>query len=308
MFASHPALLKLPLSVYVSVHALVRAHMWTYAAERISPGAALRMSHVTHPQLLMALWDSDSRGRMCDDATDVRERFEFAGLMLQELRADRPGSYGLLDEVTDRSSVMPRAWRETFRTLVEGSLDNAGAVAAHLAAAERHSTGGSITYTIGLPGIGKSTWAREVWQPATGGTVLSNEGGRRRDRRAVAAAVLQQIPVLLAAGQDICIDATHLLRETRDVLVTYAVGTARTCTRFTSPRPLRCRCNDSPPAPAPRRCLPPRSGAWPPSCAGRLRTSIRPSPSSNRRRWGHGPREVPPHPASAQQPGCQLRR
>ncbi|WP_285627103.1 ATP-binding protein [Kineosporia sp. NBRC 101677] len=170
----------------------------------------------------MALWDSDSRGRICDDPAEVRERVDFAELMLHELDAARPGSFGLLDQVADQATVSPRAWRETFRALVDGSLTNAGAVAAHLAAAERHSTGGSITYTVGLPGVGKSTWAREVWAPATGGVVLSSEGGRRRDRRAAQAAVLQQIPEHLAAGRDICVDATHRLRETRDVLVTYA--------------------------------------------------------------------------------------
>jgi predicted kinase len=73
-----------------------------------------------------------------------------------------------------------------------------------------------------LPGVGKSTWARQVWALATGGTVLSSAGGRRRDRRAASAAVLQRIPELLAAGRDICVDATHLLRETRDVIITYA--------------------------------------------------------------------------------------
>ncbi|GLY19550.1 hypothetical protein Kisp01_65640 [Kineosporia sp. NBRC 101677] len=49
LFASHPVLLELPLGVYVSVHALVRAHMWTYAGERIAAGAALRLTHVTDP-------------------------------------------------------------------------------------------------------------------------------------------------------------------------------------------------------------------------------------------------------------------
>ncbi len=54
LFATHPALLDLPLGVYASVHALVRAHMWTYAGERISPGAALRLSHLSDPKLLTA--------------------------------------------------------------------------------------------------------------------------------------------------------------------------------------------------------------------------------------------------------------
>jgi predicted kinase len=213
---------RLPLGVYTGVHALVRAHMWTYAGERIGAGAALRLSHVGDPRLLMSLWDSDSRGRICDDAAQLADRVAFAGLVLEELDAVRPDSHGLLDQVADRTSADPRAWRETFRALVSGGLNDAGAVGAHLAAAERHSTGGSITYTIGLPGVGKSTWARQVWAPATGGVVLSSEGGRRRDRRAAAAAVLQQIPEQLAAGRDICLDATHLLRETRDVLTTFA--------------------------------------------------------------------------------------
>lgn len=222
LFASHPALLRLAPGSFAGVHALVRAHMWTYAAERISAGAAARMTHVVDPALLMLLWDSDSRGRICDDTADVRDRVEFARLVLQDLDAARPDSYGLLDQVTEHSTVNPRAWRETFRALVEGSLRDAGAVAAHLAASERHSTGGSITYTIGLPGLGKSTWAREIWQPATDGIVLSAEGARRRDRKAAFTQVVRQIPELLAAGRQICVDATHLPRESRDLLITAA--------------------------------------------------------------------------------------
>jgi predicted kinase len=222
LFAGHPALQHLPLGVYASVHALVRAHMWSYAGERIAAGDALRLSQVADPRLLMALWDSDTRGRICDDAAELADRIAFAGLVLEELDAARPDSYGRLDQVATRGSVGPRAWRETFRALVEGGLGDVGAVGAHLARAERHTTGSSLTYTIGLPGVGKSTWAREVWAPATGGTVLSGAGGRRRDRRAAASAVLRQIPAQLAAGRAICVDATHLTRETRDVITTYA--------------------------------------------------------------------------------------
>jgi predicted kinase len=250
LFATHAALQRLPLGVYASVHAMVRAHMWTYAGERIGAGSALRLSHLTDPRLLMALWDSDSRGRICADETEVAERVAFAGLVLEELDAVRPDSYGMLDHVSDRRSVSPRAWRETFRELLLGGLSNAGAVGAHLAAAERHGTGGSITYTIGLPGVGKSTWAREVWESATGGTVLSNDGARRRDRRATAAAILRQIPELLAAGRPICVDATHLLPETRDVLVTYAgrYGAALHAVHFRAPLSLALRRQRSRPA------------------------------------------------------------
>ena len=222
LFATHPALLRLPLGLYPSVHALVRAHMWSYAGDRISPGAALRMTQVTDPRLLTALWDSDVRGRICDDAADGADRVAYAGLVLDEYDAARPDSFGRLDHVAERSAVHPRAWRETFRALVEGGLAGDGAVSAHLAAAERHRTAGSLTYLFGLPGAGKSTWAREVWAPATGGVVLSTEGARRRDRRSAASAVRQRIPELLAAGRAVCVDATHLLRETRDGLAGHA--------------------------------------------------------------------------------------
>jgi hypothetical protein len=43
----------------------------------------------------------------------------FAALVLEDLDAARPDSHGLLDQVATGSSVNPRAWRETFRALVE---------------------------------------------------------------------------------------------------------------------------------------------------------------------------------------------
>lgn len=269
LFATHPALLDLPLGAGPAVHALVRAHMWTYAGDRISPGAALRLSHLTDPILLKALWDSDSRGRSCDDPTDMADRVAYSGLVLDECDAARPDSHGRLDQVTDRASAEPRAWRETFRALVEGSLTSAGAVSAHLAAAERHTTGGTLTYTFGLPGVGKSTWAREVWAPATGGVVLSSEGDRRRDRRAASSAVRQQIPELLAAGRAICVDATHLLRETRDMLVGFAAryGAGLHAVHFRAPLALALRRQttradaDAVPAAAIRRMA--RNLRWP---------------------------------------------
>lgn len=226
LFARHPRLASAPLGLHAAVHALVRTHMWTYAADRLREGEALLLTHDVDPRAAQALWDADTRGRICDDAEQLAERVAYAGLVLAELDADRPCSAGPLEAVTARTDADPRAWRQTFRALVDGELGSGpsavGAAAAQLAAAERSGRPGSLTYTIGLPGCGKSTWAREVWQPATGGVVLSSAGARRRDRRAATAAVLEQLPRLLAAGSDVCLDATHLVRETRDVLVTAA--------------------------------------------------------------------------------------
>ena len=218
---THPVLLEAPLGVPVAVRALVRDHMWTYAADRIPAGSALRASHAADPLLLQALWDADGRGRVCDDPDDVADRVAFARLVLDDL-VPGPDSRGLVDVVDPDAQASPRARREVFRAHADGDVVDVGAASARLAAAERHGTGGSLTYTVGLPGLGKSTWARTVWQQATGGEVLSAEGSRRRDRKAATAAVLAAIPRLLAAGAPVCVDATHLVRETRDVLVTYA--------------------------------------------------------------------------------------
>lgn len=192
-------------------------------------------------------------GRVCDDVQDVADRVAYARLVLEDFGTDRPDCFGLLELADPARVSSPRTWRETFRALVDGELADAGAVAARLAAAERHSTGGSLTYTIGLPGLGKSTWARQVWKPATDGVVLSSGGSRRRDRRTATAQVLSEIPKLLADGADICVDATHLVRETRDVLVTYAgrYGAALHAVYFHAPLALSlARQGTRPPADA----------------------------------------------------------
>ncbi|MDQ1306208.1 MAG: family ATPase [Actinomycetota bacterium] len=219
---THPVVADLPLGARAGTQALIRDHMWAYAADRLSRGAALRMTHDTDPRLLAALWDCDARGRVCDDVRDVEDRVGYARLVLDDVGAEQPDRFGVLALADPARASSPRAWREVFRAVANGEITDVGAAAAALAAAERHSMGGSLTYTIGLPGLGKSTWAREVWQPATDGVVLSAEGSRRRDRRAATSQVLSLIPTLLARGADICVDATHLVRTTRDVLVAYA--------------------------------------------------------------------------------------
>ncbi|HYY11211.1 MAG TPA: hypothetical protein VE781_09740 [Kineosporiaceae bacterium] len=118
------------------------------------------MTHATDPRLLMALWDADARGRVCSDPQDVADRVAYARLVLEELGSATPDSFGLLDVVDPSRSASPRARRETFRAHVAGEVVDAGAVGARLAASERHTTGASLTYTMGRPGAGKSTWAR----------------------------------------------------------------------------------------------------------------------------------------------------
>lgn len=223
LFGEHAALLAMPAGVYPAVHAAVRDHMWTFGIDRVSAGAMLRMTHLLDPRLLAALWVADTTGRICADAGALADQVAYAQLVLADAGADRPDSFGLLEQVTtDWNSVPPRVRRAAFRELVSGGLRDAGAAAAFLAAAGRRPVRGSVTFTIGLPGLGKSTWARTVWAPTTDGVVLSAAGARKRDRRAAAAEVVQALPKLLGAGAHVCVDATHVSRQSRDRLLAVA--------------------------------------------------------------------------------------
>lgn len=213
----------LPLGVEVAVHTLVRNHMWTYGIEKVSPGAMLRSSHLAHPALLQELWAADGAGRICNDPEDVAYRVELAGVHLEDNDAHRPDSMGVLEEAEELlGGVSARARRESFRALVEGRISGLGAAQAHLAERERRGgRGGSLTYTMGLPGIGKSTWA-QTWETETGGVALSTTGRRRRDRAAARRHQIAEASRLLKEGRDVCVDATNLRREGRDLLLAAA--------------------------------------------------------------------------------------
>ncbi|HCB05077.1 MAG TPA: hypothetical protein DEQ43_12680 [Nocardioides bacterium] len=206
LFATHPQLLSLPFGAMPLIQAQVRNHMWTYHIDRVSPGSLLRATHVTDPRLQVALWKADTRGRICDDSDQLAKNVAYAELALEEVDALRPDSFGVLERATaDLGSVPTWVRRQVFREAVTAERDqpvDQWTAAARLIDLERNPGRGSLTYTIGLPGLGKSTWARTVWHPATGGAVLSAVGTRKRDRKAASIRVIEEIPRLLAAGAD----------------------------------------------------------------------------------------------------------
>lgn len=222
LFGVDPDLRLLPLGVAAAVHAAVRDHMWTYFADQVSPGAAIRMAHLIDPQLLVALWRADTLGRICDDSDRLSDQVDYAEAVLADRGADRPDPYPHIDKVADPGGLDPRVRREALRAVVDGRITDPGAAGAYVAARERAGTGASLTYTIGLPGAGKSTWARTRWQERTDGEVLSARGARRRDRSAAAAVVREQIPAILRAGGRCLVDATHVTRQSRDRMLNEA--------------------------------------------------------------------------------------
>lgn len=218
---THPALLAMPIAFRAGVSALVRHHMWTYHADDLTPGEALRASHEADPRLLHALWLADTRGRECSDPQALAEQVAYAAEVLREHDAHRPASYGPLDHVASRADLDPYVVQSVFRDIVTGRLAGRWATEAAVVAAEKQRRPGSITYTVGLPGVGKSTWTRARAEQHDA-TLLTVTGSRRRDRRLTAIRNDQAVPGLLAEGRDVVVDATHLSRRSRDRLVGYA--------------------------------------------------------------------------------------
>lgn len=212
LFASDPALHARGPRFAAAVHALVRDHMWVWDPDQVSPGAMIRMTHLVDPEWLTAIWAADTRGRVCADAEGLAHRVDYAREVLADRGCDTPSAW---PHVADPSSLDPATARELLREIVEGRVTSPGAAAAFAASAARAGRAGSLTYTIGLPGSGKSTWAA-AWADRTGGVVLSADGRRQRDRMRAHGQLRAELPGLLRAGAHVLIDATHTDRASRD--------------------------------------------------------------------------------------------
>lgn len=212
LFQQDPTLAGLPLGLLPAVDALVRHHMWTWGIDEVGTGTLLRASHLVDPRLQALVWQADSTGRVAADLPKLLDQVEYAALLVRDRQAWEPCSWGPLAVTGDLPAGVRR---EVFRSVVAGEVTDAGHAAA-LASAGIRRRRPRLTYTFGLPGLGKSTWCEQVWQPATDGVVLSAEGGRRRDRRAAGSAVRAALPDLLGRGVPVCVDATHLTRQARD--------------------------------------------------------------------------------------------
>lgn len=221
LMQSEPLLLRLPLGVRWAVHTLVRNHMWTYGIDDISFGAMVRSAHLADPRLLQTLFAADSRGRICEDPDEVAERVRWAQLVMDD--ADITVNCYPHTAVTqvEPASLTPRVRRALLRAVVAGQVTNAGAAAAYVADRQRAAGDVTLTWMFGLPGSGKSTWARRE-ADRTGALRLAAEGRRARDRKAEHGRIRQQVPEFLHEGQDIIIDATHITRDSRDRWLTMA--------------------------------------------------------------------------------------
>lgn len=196
-----------PLGVFAAVQSLIRSHMWTYGIDSITSGRFIRASHLADPTLLKGVWDADSRGRISNDPESTRDRVEYAKLVL--------------DEAAPSADFLPITSTDArVRRLVLQELAHSGDVWKLEALKEetlRNVRPGSLTYTMGLPGVGKSTFAKR-WEEQTGGTALTARGRNKEERKKNAYLVYQEAQVLLGKGEDVLIDATHLSRKSRDPL------------------------------------------------------------------------------------------
>lgn len=215
---SWPETIALPAGVRWAVHTAVRNHMWHRSGVDIGAGSAWRSSHLLHPRLLRALWRADGEGRDCADHAALYEQAELSWLRLVELGAHDAAWPYLADLGVSPADLHPRVRRELLRACVEGRVASAGAAAAFLHARDRAGRGVRLTYTLGLPGAGKSTWARQLAAETDALLVTAPTAMRRRDRSVAHGRGRQKVRDALGAGRDVVVDATHLRRTDRDRL------------------------------------------------------------------------------------------
>lgn len=222
LYDAEPALRTRGLRERAAVAAAVRAHMWAWHPDAVSPGAAIRTSHLVDLRLLAALWASDGAGRISDDAAEIPERVEWAELTIAEhLGGATANAYPHIDQVCDPQQLEPRVRRSVLRAVVTGEVTSPGAAAAAIAAAERHRNGARIVWMCGAPGSGKSTWAAR-YADRHDAQVLTVTGARRRDRDLSRGHARARLEEIVSAGGVVVVDATHVTRESRDRLCALA--------------------------------------------------------------------------------------
>lgn len=218
LFDSRAQLRRRGIGARAQVAALVRAHMWAWHPEQVSPGAAIRLTHLGDLRQLFSLWAADGNGRIAEDQERLVEQVEWAAaLIVDHTGGATTDAYPLIDQVCDPSQLDPRVRRSVLRAVVHGQITSVGAAAAHIAAAERQTGGPTILWTSGLPGAGKSTWVRR-WADEHDAEILTVTGARRRDRDMSRGRNRHAVADAVRSGRNVVVDATHVTRESRDRL------------------------------------------------------------------------------------------
>lgn len=223
LFDTNPTLRRFDIRTKAAVRALVREHLWSYNIDKVSRGAAIRLSHLVDPRHAYALWRADVEGRICDDQARIVDGVEYSWEMLKEWGADQPEARPYQDEAAAAlgyEKVGPQLRSELLRAVVRGEVADVGA-AIGLMAERRQRGAGRLIYMIGLPGGGKSTLSGEL-AANYGWTHLSYDADRRRDRAKLRAENWRRLEEGLRAGETMLVDATHLERRQRDPLIAVA--------------------------------------------------------------------------------------
>lgn len=223
LFDTNPDLAALGRETKTAVRTLVREHLWAYQIERVSRGAAIRASHLVDPRHAYALWRADTQGRISYDQERLAETVEYAWGMMGEMGAQEPGARPYEAEVCEmlgRERLGAEVSAELLRGVVRDQINSVGQAMAY--AAEREKRGeGQLIYTVGLPGVGKTTFATK-YAEETGAVRLSQDAARRRDRAKLASENWRQLEGLLRGGKTVIVDATHIERRQRDPLIAVA--------------------------------------------------------------------------------------
>lgn len=191
------------------------------AREAQSRGALVGAALLARPDWIAALWRAEEASRGMPGAAEERvgALSEACGLGGGPEELARALLGGALVRAT--SPMLRRRGLRALTRGVVGAGDPTGALGAALARCQGEVVRrqrGQLTWLGGLPGSGKSSWGRRE-AARTGAVLLGAEGPRRRDRQAARTRMWEEAGRQLSQGADVILDATHLSRSARDVLL-----------------------------------------------------------------------------------------
>lgn len=228
-----PYLRSLPYETRAQIWASVTYHDLLWRSIDVPHGEWVRLSHLVSPNVFDAVVEADAHGRICRDPHNVDAALELMKLARADAEADVSAARPHLPDGTP-----PRVARELLWAQARGEVANRWEAEAFVARRREIPTSTTVVYTVGLPGVGKSTFSEEL--AAAGFAHYTVTGNRRRDRRRSRTELFDGLANALSASQPVVLDATWLSRRQRAVLTAqaYRYAASLVCVVFDFPLSL----------------------------------------------------------------------